>query len=449
MIDIELAKAAKMRAELGKVERSIAAELAAEEGAKWSRAACGLAVREVGNPKSQEWPGYYLEEKAGDRWVLGVSGVGWCRSPNACLAHCSPIKRRANEVCLRLGMTEWLEADLPAEFVTLTFQHSREDTLEGGLELIFGSLKYLTQQRQWKKWRQDYGVMGYYRASEVMWGQGNGWHPHHHLAVFHEPPAGHQPEPNFVSEFGKVKHLDQYPIGWDVCDMWVKEMKRRGNGAGWGRPYQDSRALTTGGVATYLAKVAQDEWDAATEIARGDLKRGRNGGMSVAALLVVAADLGEGSGVKPGHARALVKEHMKATKGRHTLRATPGLFRELNVDRELLQIIEKAEILDHEEPAAAMLETIGRESVWMMSKDAWDYIQGVPELKAEQLRAERGLRSELRKGGRPEDAIEEFLMACEELQRSVARGLNPPKKPEERKSDFWGKANDFLLKGKA
>lgn len=264
---------------------------------------------------------------------VGIRGVKRCASPWACMC-CSPAigERRAAE--LDAAFAEWKRRGGTLLFVTATIQHERADDLGELLDVI---------QRAWSRtWRFEaprfgtgkntMGMLmnghrvrpswyaGQARAIETTHGRA-GWHPHVHAAVFVEPGA---------DEATVTADLERLMV------RWGESLARMGRTArlslvrdklsgelvvpGWHvRPIDDAAE-----TARYLTKV-QGGWGAGLELARMDLKRGRQGGRKPFDLLEAAMD-GDTA------AERLWWEYERATQGRQRIVVSPGLMARCKVE---------------------------------------------------------------------------------------------------------------------
>ena len=66
--------------------------------------------------------------------------------------------------------------------VSLTLQHSTEDTLKNSLDALLHSRERLKSGRAWTKFCDEFGIVGTISSLEVTYGV-NGWHPHFHTLL--------------------------------------------------------------------------------------------------------------------------------------------------------------------------------------------------------------------------------------------------------------------------
>lgn len=246
---------------------------------------------------------------------------------------------RAEEVSAAL--VHHIQSGGTAYMVTLTLQHHRRHDLEPLLEGLKDAWKALLSGSQWagdpKRGREGerarMGVLGFVRSIEATFGETHGWHPHLHVVLFlgaRQAPRPSIPKkeikdpvtgkkiPNPARPEGWVKPTwDPTPVeyfsvpdpSWDRSEMtpeaaataanfermqarwarsWERWTEKHGFRAGskhaiqWDRiaSVEDAEAL-----GQYVAKVQDGKeheegrrWHVGQEIARGDLKTGRQMG---------------------------------------------------------------------------------------------------------------------------------------------------------------------------
>lgn len=110
---------------------------------------------------------------------LVVCGRVWS-CPNC--AHRIQQKRR-EEVALAFDYAE--KNGLFVSMVTLTFSHSKNDSLSTNMENMAKATKSFNQQIN-KKFKKNIGFVGSIRALEVTYSDKNGWHPHNHIVYISE-----------------------------------------------------------------------------------------------------------------------------------------------------------------------------------------------------------------------------------------------------------------------
>ena len=233
---------------------------------------------------------------------------------------------RAEEVSAAL--VRHIQSGGTAYMVTLTLQHHRRHDLDDLLEGLKDAWKALLSGSQWagdpKRGRQGerarMGVLGFVRSIEATFGDTHGWHPHLHVVLF--LGARQTPRPSIPRKKDRpadwvkptwdptpVEYFSVPDPSWDRSEMtpeaavtaadfermqerwsrsWERWTEKHGFRAGgrhaikWDRiaSVEDAEAL-----GEYVAKVQDGKeheegrrWHVGQEIARGDLKSGRQMG---------------------------------------------------------------------------------------------------------------------------------------------------------------------------
>ncbi len=231
-----------------------------------------------------------------------VTGVHRCGSGWSCLV-CAPVvrQRRAGEI--DQGVNGWLAKGGGAEFLTLTSSHGIEDALEPRLAAMAGALHALLQGSAWNRFKKRLGYVGSIRAIEVTWGEENGWHPHNHVVLLLERPLTGQ---------------ERQDLWRWLHNRWRAVLLAKGLGMISEAHGVDMRQVTGDVLGEYLTKV-DGGWSTGLELARGDVKRGKRGGVTPFELLADFAATGD------VESRRLWLEYEAATFGKRWLRWTPGL----------------------------------------------------------------------------------------------------------------------------
>jgi hypothetical protein len=264
--------------------------------------------------------------------IAGYSGVQTCASVWACPVCSAAIRQgRANE--LERVAVAHLDAGGGLAFLTLTLPHGRQDALADLLGGLQGAWRRLQQKSGYRVRREALGL-GAVRAVEITHGR-NGWHPHLHLLLFADAPL--------TSD--ALADLAGYLSGaWG--DAVVAEGLARPNEHGC--RLQVVEAGGGGALAQYLSKVQDgygSTWSVGTEMARGDLKRGRRSGVRTPFDLLEPAAGGNRRDF------ALWREYEAATWRRACLTGLAPLARKYAVDL----VDDDAELLEPEGQAVAVL----------------------------------------------------------------------------------------------
>jgi hypothetical protein len=216
-------------------------------------------------------------------------------------------ERRATEIDGALG--RHLAGGGGAVFVTVTARHKRSDPLAGRLAMMTEAFGLVLSGQPWKRRAARLGYLGLIRATEITWGEANGWHPHSHGVLLFERPLTAL----------ELADLD----GW-LRPRWAGVVERRGFGTV-NRHSVDVRAVTSAGeLSSYLTTV-EGGWGVGLELARSDLKRGGDR-LTPVEILRRLVELGETRWM------ALWLEYEAATFGKRAIVWSPGLKARLQVD---------------------------------------------------------------------------------------------------------------------
>ncbi len=259
--------------------------------------------------------------------TASFGGLRVCGSPWACPVCAQRIAERR-----RLELERAIVAHRAAGglvlIAALTVSHTRHDVLRTLLATFLASVKELQSGRPWTRLREAYGLFGMVRALETTWGPVHGWHPHVHLLLFLDPPAGWAG----ASEEDHAAWLATFQA--DLYSHW--EYAAASHGLGMDRRHGLVVQQTDGAVMDYVAKWGREPasrpWGPEDEITKAHLKRARVSDDAQDAarryspfdLLRQVLATGEISG--PG---ALFCEYVWAFKGRSQLRWTPELRKRL------------------------------------------------------------------------------------------------------------------------
>ncbi|MNO60492.1 Replication protein [compost metagenome] len=105
-------------------------------------------------------------------------GLATCGSVWACPVCAAKVQQRRREELTQL--VSWTyDQELEPVMVTLTFPHTRFDSLGDLLSKQRQAFERLRSGKVWQKFKQKYGYTGLVRSLELTHGR-NGWHPHTH-----------------------------------------------------------------------------------------------------------------------------------------------------------------------------------------------------------------------------------------------------------------------------
>jgi hypothetical protein len=218
---------------------------------------------------------------------------------------CAPVVRQRRAEEIDRGLSGWVGQGHGAEFVTLTVEHKRGDSLASRLDVVAQLLQKVLMGAGWQRRRDRLGYVGCIRAIDVTWGGDNGWHPHVHAVLLLDRTLTVEQRAD----------LRTWLFGRMVC---VAE--RVGFGAPSERHAVDVQPVTSpADLGGYLTKV-DGGWSAGLELSRGDVKHARSAGrLTPVGILREFIDTGEKT------MRSLWVEWEKATFGKRAIVWSPGL----------------------------------------------------------------------------------------------------------------------------
>ena len=284
---------------------------------------------------------------------------------------CSAKIRHGRSEEITEAVVSWLRQGGRAYLVTFTARHTAADRLadlmdalqgtrsdeEAGIKRKPGAYQRLITGAAWagdkrRKSNQEgirgrIGYIGMIRATEVTVGQGNGWHPHIHAIVFvGGRTEGERGDKRITGTFNPGEDaLQEWEDRWRA--VWTRQLGQidpkfrptdrcaqpgcgcggKGHGVDFKELHTEKDAKDLG---EYIAKT-QDGKAPALELARGDLKSGRDGNMTPFEVLGRIGDLmggvPEGDTNLAGHGSldwllALWAEYETAVGGRRAIEWT-------------------------------------------------------------------------------------------------------------------------------
>jgi hypothetical protein len=261
----------------------------------------------------------------GERYSLG--GLAVCGNVWACPVCSSRVaERRADEI--RQAMTWAKKRGLHIHLVTLTTRHN---AMQSAAELV-GSIseawRYVTSHRNYKRsgglrsrpgLRSFYGFSGYIKALEVTHG-GHGWHPHFHLVMFTRKKMGEAARAELSVLWRQAIQAQGYEPPSDEHGVDIQDGSKAGE---YINKYGDDGELLN--RKTGKKKGQPVSWDAADELTKANIKKGRGQNRKPFQLLQDAADGCDASG-------KLYREYVVAFKGRSQLQWSPGLRAEVGLN---------------------------------------------------------------------------------------------------------------------
>lgn len=216
---------------------------------------------------------------------------------------------------LKQGLANWIDAGGHAYLVTFTNSHHKGDNLA---DLLQGQKKAFVkfwEKRKVKEMLKRLGYQGRIVATELTWGEQNGWHPHYHMIFFFD----HEINSQGIQSYLALEWQDAcVKAGLKAPDLIHGVDVRNGTRA-----------------AEYVSK-----WGLEEEVTKGHLKKGLNGSLTPFDLLRGAST--------NNHFKTLFKQFADVFKGKQQLVWSKGLKELLGIkqvtDEELIEETEKTSI---------------------------------------------------------------------------------------------------------
>lgn len=234
---------------------------------------------------------------------------------------CSMTITEGRRTELKQGLDNWTQAGGHAYLVTFTNSHHKGDDLD---QLLAGQKKAFVkfwQKRKVTEILKRLGYKGRIVATEITYGEGNGWHPHYHMIFFFDQSINIKSLQSFLS----LEWMDSCTkAGLKAPDLIHGVDVRNG---------------------TYAAKYVT-KWGLENEVTKGHLKTGLNGSLTPFDLLRGAST--------NNHYKTLFKQFADVFKGKQQLVWSKGLKDLLGIkkvtDEELIEETEKTSIEVRELP---------------------------------------------------------------------------------------------------
>lgn len=216
---------------------------------------------------------------------------------------------------LKQGLANWIDAGGHAYLATFTNSHHRGDGLDNLLKGQKKAFKKIWEKTKVVAMLRRLGYKGRIVATEVTWGEQNGWHPHYHMILFFDHEINEQGLQTFLA------------LQWqEVCIKSGLKAPDLIHGV-------DVRNGTY--AAEYVSK-----WGLEEELTKGHLKKGLNGSLT-------PFDLLRGSSTN-NHYKTLFKEFADVFKGKQQLVWSKGLKELLGIkkvtDEELVDDTDETSI---------------------------------------------------------------------------------------------------------
>ena len=228
---------------------------------------------------------------------------------------CSMTITEGRRTELKQGLANWIDSGGHAYLVTFTNSHHKGDDLG---QLLQGQKKAFVkfwQKRKVTEMLKRLGYQGRIVATEVTWGEQNGWHPHYHMIFFFD----HEINSQGIQSYLALEWQDAcIKAGLKAPDLIHGVDVRNGTRA-----------------AEYVSK-----WGLEEEVTKGHLKKGLNGSLTPFDLLRGAST--------NNHFKTLFKQFADVFKGKQQLVWSKGLKELLGIkqvtDEELIEETEKTSV---------------------------------------------------------------------------------------------------------
>lgn len=265
---------------------------------------------------------------------------------------CSATISEGRRLELRQGLDNWLEQGGYVCLVTFTNSHHRGDNLQQLLDGQKKAFKKLWERRKTKDTLKKMGYVGRIVATEVTWGEKNGWHPHSHILMFFDKPIDEKELQKFLA------------VEWQLmCQKSGLKLPDLIHGV----DVQDG---------TYASQYV-GKWGLEDEITKGHTKKGREGSLTPWDFLRYHEE-------HPEYGK-LFKEFADVFKGKQQLVWSKGLKELLSIDKvtdaEIVETTEKASIeLRELSDELWKLILIYKERAKVLQLAEYDYMYGTNEL---------------------------------------------------------------------
>jgi len=256
--------------------------------------------------------------------VLHWSGYCLCGSIWACPVCSAKIRyRRADEISravaehLRQGGSGWMITLTGRHKVTADFANLFDAVAKGWKSLMTGRAWAGDPKRGVLGEKDHLRVRGWIRSLEVTYGSRNGFHPHLHVVLLLDAVPVDE---SWEVSAGALAHA---VLRWRKT--WGKWMAKHGyepteeHGVTW------SKVLDGEGAGQYVAKL-QEGGGLGNELARGDMKKGRFGTLSMFEVLDYLRRTGDAAAVP------IWQEYEAGTFGRKAITWSRGLRADLLQD---------------------------------------------------------------------------------------------------------------------
>jgi hypothetical protein len=169
-----------------------------------------------------------------------------------CAAKITERRRRELESIDTSGLSQFM--------ITLTLQHSRDDSLKEIRACLADAWRKVKGGRWWQNFVKDTGVIGFITGTEVTYGLESGWHPHKHVLMWSTRLVG---------------EINSDELKRILAERYEKILIRMGR---WASPkYGLDVRVGDSFIAEYVAKFERKpknaNWSLAAEITKAPVKR--------------------------------------------------------------------------------------------------------------------------------------------------------------------------------
>ena len=131
-----------------------------------------------------------------------------CGSPASCVVCSSRVAKARGEWLAKIRQSALAKGQV-LSMLTLTVRHNKEQALKTLVDAMEQAYTNMSSSRAYVELRKKYNAK-FVRVTEVTHGEKNGWHPHFHIAIFHDQGAAFD---TYKSEF---------------YDMWSRHLVAQG-----------------------------------------------------------------------------------------------------------------------------------------------------------------------------------------------------------------------------
>lgn len=268
-------------------------------------------------------------KRSGDKHGSGFGGLHTCGSVWACPVCAAKIASQRRLEVEQLA-DHAVHSGAVVSLLTLTQRHHKGQSLEELWAALSHAWNRVTSTRKWATLKEQLGLIGYVRATEVTHGK-HGWHVHVHVLIISEK------NPRITPLFYQRKQgrrKTPYPVevvmpSDVIADRWkaalaqknVDFLRDRG-GLDW--QTADDAHL----VGRYVAKLGGGVGSIASETTLGAFKKARRGNRTPFQILADFMETGSEDDLRLWHTYEKISRGKRALTWSHGLRDWAGLLAE-------------------------------------------------------------------------------------------------------------------------